>query len=59
MTNPSVAGPPTDPPTHTVSIPPWDLLNHGVITGGNPANKPKVVLETGPNRDDLILIDDD
>ena len=46
MVNDQVAGPPYDPPSHTVIVPPQDQFNRGRTVHGDPANKPRQFIET-------------
>lgn len=58
--HPELAGPPYNPPSASVPVPPWELLHEGVVIPGNPANKPKYFVEvTSPYNDDVVAHDDD
>lgn len=42
-----LAGPPTDPPSETVNLPPWDQLHRGVPPVGDPdATSNRYFIET-------------
>lgn len=51
-----LAGPPHDPPSATVILPPWDQLNHGVPPVGDPdATSLRYFIETtSPDLDDIV-----
>ena len=51
-----LAGPPTDPPSHTLSVPPWDQLNEGVVVPGDPdATALRYFIEkTSPELADIV-----
>jgi len=58
--HPELSGPPHDPPSSTVPIPPWDEFNEGVVVAGDPAAKPKQFLEVSSTAlEDIVARDDD
>lgn len=58
--HPELSGPPHDPPSFTVPIPPWDEFNEGVEVHGDPDAGPKQFLEViSPELKDIVVRDDD
>lgn len=51
-----LAGPPHDPPSASVPLPPWDELNHGVpLVGDEDATSERYFIETvSPNLKDIV-----
>lgn len=62
INNPNLAGPPKDPPSSDVPIPPVDQFNRGVVVRGDPdATSKRYFIETkSPTLADIVeRIDDD
>lgn len=61
MTNTSVAGPPTDPPSYTWVVSPEDAFNHGKVVHGDPdATSERYFIETdSPELADIVTRIDD
>jgi len=62
MDNPSVAGPPTDPPSFSWPVSPEDTFNGGIVVEGDPdATSKRYFIETeSPALEDIVeRIDDD
>lgn len=51
-----LAGPPSNPPSSSVSLPPWDQFNHGVPPVGNEdATSKRYFIETvSPELKDIV-----
>ena len=56
-----LAGPPHDPPSADVQVPPWEVLNHGVVVHGDPdATSERYFIETdSPELADIVTRIDD
>lgn len=58
--HPELAGPPDNPPSESVTLPPWDQFNHGVPPVGDPdATSLRYFIETGPTLADIVTREED